>query len=119
MGVVKKTVSITFNREDTTTFEQYTCYVDKARTYKMTKYPGQQWNAFAVENKVWVPLEISGMDAQYIRDRIVKHHQDLTGTVRFESDTKQKPMYKIVNGVEVFDVSARDNWLVDGNLPRF
>lgn len=117
MGIARKTVSITFNREDTTTFEQYTCYVNKNRTYKMTKYPGQQWNAFAFENRVWVPLEISGMDAQYMRDRIVKYHQDKTGTVRFDGRANERPMFKTVNGVEVFDVDALDNWLVGGNMP--
>ncbi len=31
---VRKTVSIVFNRENTATFEQFTCYVDKHRKYK-------------------------------------------------------------------------------------
>lgn len=114
MGI-KKTVSIVFNRENTTTFEQFTCYVDKHRKYKMTKHAGQPWNAFEYENKEWVSIGISGFDAQYMRDRIVKYHEAKTGEVRFDGATPQRPIYKTVNGVQVFDEGAMNNWLV-GNL---
>lgn len=116
MGV-KKTVSIVFNRENTATFEQFSCYVDKHRKYKMTKYAGQPWQAFEYENKEWKPISISGLDAQYMRDRIVKYHQDKTGEVRFDGAATQRPMYKTVNGRQVFDVSAMNNWLVGDMTP--
>ena len=114
---VRKTVSIVFNRENTTTFEQFTCYVDKQRRYKMTKHAGQPWQAFEYENKEWRQINISGLDAQYMRDRIVRHHQDKTGEIRFDGATPQRPMYKTVNGVQVFDVTAMNNWLVGDMTP--
>ena len=114
---VRKTVSIVFNRENTTTFEQFTCYVDKQRRYKMTKHAGQPWQAFEYENKEWKQINISGLDAQYMRDRIVKYHQDKTGEVRFDGAATQRPMYKTVNGVQVFDVTAMNNWLVGDMTP--
>jgi hypothetical protein len=112
-----KQVPINFTRENTTTFEQFTCYVDKHRKYKMTKTPGKQWSAFEYENKEWHPLNISGLDAQYMRDRIVKYHQDKTGEVRFEGSAPQKPMFKTVNGRDVFDPDATNNWLVGNMTP--
>ena len=114
---VRKTVSIVFNRENTTTFEQFTCYVDKQRRYKMTKYAGQPWQAFEYENKEWKPINISGLDAQYMRDRIVKYHQDKTGEVRFDGAATQRPIWKTVNGVQVFNLEAMNNWLVGDMTP--
>lgn len=114
---VRKTVSIVFNRENTTTFEQFTCYVDKQRRYKMTKHPGQPWNAFEYENKEWLPINISGLDAQYMRDRIVKYHQDKTGEIRFDGARPQRPIWKTENGRFVFDVTAMNNWLVGDMTP--
>ena len=114
---VRKTVSIVFNRENTTTFEQFTCYVDKQRRYKMTKHAGQPWQAFEYENKEWKPINISGLDAQYMRDRIVRYHQDKTGEIRFDGAATQRPIWKTVNGVQVFDVTAMNNWLVGDMTP--
>jgi hypothetical protein len=114
---VRKTVSIVFNRENTATFEQFTCYVDKQRRYKMTKYAGQPWNAFEYENKEWKPISISGLDAQYMSDRIVKYHEAKTGEVRFDGATPQRPIYKKENGRLVFDVTAMNNWLVGDMTP--
>jgi hypothetical protein len=114
---VRKTVSIVFNRENTATFEQFTCYVDKQRRYKMTKYAGQPWNAFEYENKEWKPISISGLDAQYMRDRIVKYHEAKTGEVMFDGATPQRPIYKKENGRLVFDVTAMNNWLVGDMTP--
>ena len=114
---VRKTVSIVFNRENTATFDQFTCYVDKQRKYKMTKYAGQPWNAFEYENKEWAQIPISGLDAQYMRDRIVKYHQDKTGEIRFDGATPQRPIYKKENGRLVFDVTAMNNWLVGDMTP--
>jgi len=114
---VRKTVSITFVQENTVACQKYSCYVDKQRKYKMTKYAGQPWSAFEYENKEWKPINISGLDAQYMRDRIVKYHQDKTGEIRFDGATPQRPMYKTVNGVQVFDVTAMNNWLVGDMTP--
>ena len=114
---MKKYVPINFTKENTTTFEQFTCYVDKQRKYKMTKYAGQPWQAFEYENKEWHPINISGLDAQYMRDRIVKYHQDKTGEIRFDGATPQRPIYKKENGRLVFDVTAMNNWLVGDMTP--
>ena len=83
----------------------------------MTKHSGQPWNAFEYENKEWKPINISGLDAQYMRDRIVKYHQDKTGEVRFDGAATQRPIWKTVNGVQVFNLEAMNNWLVGDMTP--